>query len=121
MRTFNVLNLGAGVQSSRIFLASCRGELLKFDAAVFADTQWEPKGVYGTLAFLKAEGAKAGVPVVQDTKGDLRADAVEFRNDLDDRRTVSVSLRSPLFIKNKNGITRASEAAMHARVQDRGR
>lgn len=37
MREFNILNLGAGWQSSKIFLDSCRGNLPKFDAAIFAD------------------------------------------------------------------------------------
>lgn len=32
-----VLSLGAGVQSSVLLLMSCRGELPKLDAAVFAD------------------------------------------------------------------------------------
>ena len=120
MRTFNVLNLGAGVQSSRIFLASCRGELLKFDAAVFADTQWEPKGVYGTLAFLKAEGAKAGVPVVQDTKGDLRADAVASkrlgRSSTGNRFAAVADVRAQF-----GRIARENQTTMHQGVQDRGR
>lgn len=40
-----VLNLGAGTQSSVIYLMMCRGELPPADVAIFADTQWEPKEV----------------------------------------------------------------------------
>lgn len=101
-RMFDVLNLGAGVQSSRVLLAACRGELPKFDAAVFADTQWEPKAVYANLEFLREEGAKAGIPVVTVTRGNLREDAIEFRRlrkSADGKRYASI----PTFIKNKDG------------------
>ena len=39
-----VLSLGAGVQSSTLLLMACHGEL-ELDAAIFADTQWEPQWV----------------------------------------------------------------------------
>jgi hypothetical protein len=102
MTTYNVLNLGAGLQSSRILLAACCGELPRFDAAVFADTQWEPDAVYANLAFLAAQAAKAGIPVVTRTKGNLREDAIEFRRarrSADGKRFASV----PTFIKNLDG------------------
>lgn len=47
-----VLSLGAGVQSTAVLLMSATGELPKLDAAVFADTQWEPKAVYEHLEWL---------------------------------------------------------------------
>ena len=71
-----ILSLGAGVQSTCVLLMSCRGVLPKLDAAVFADTQWEPREVYKHLAFLEAEAAGCGIPVHRTTRGDLRADAV---------------------------------------------
>ncbi|KKN55324.1 hypothetical protein LCGC14_0583140, partial [marine sediment metagenome] len=41
-----ILSLGAGVQSTAVLLMSCQGVLPPLDAAVFADTGWEPKAVY---------------------------------------------------------------------------
>lgn len=97
-----VLALGAGVQSSFLLLASCRGELPRLDAAIFADTQYEPAGVYRHLDWLETEAAKAGIPVHRVTVGDLRQDAVDFRQDRvsrDGKRWASV----PFFVKNKDG------------------
>ena len=43
-RIFNVLSLGAGVQSTALYLKFARGEMpIKLDAAIFADTQEELK------------------------------------------------------------------------------
>lgn len=74
-----ILSLGAGVQSTCVLLMSCKGLLPRLDAAVFADTQWEPKAVYKHLAWLEAEAAGYGIPVHKVTAGDLRADAIHFR------------------------------------------
>lgn len=74
-----VLSLGAGVQSTCVLLMSCKGVLPKLGAAVFADTQWEPKAVYKHLAWLETEAKGHGIPVLRGTRGDLRADGIEFR------------------------------------------
>ncbi len=74
-----ILSLGAGVQSTAVLLMSCRGILPKLDAAIFADTQWEPKSVYKHLAWLEVEAKSYGIPVLKGTRGDLRADGIEFR------------------------------------------
>ena len=58
-----ILSLGAGVQSTTVLLMSCVGELDKLDAAVFADTGWEPRAVYEHLTWLEGEARKAGIPV----------------------------------------------------------
>jgi len=51
-RTF--LSLGAGVQSSTLYLMACHGEFGNPpEAAIFADTGWEPMGVYDWLDYLK--------------------------------------------------------------------
>ena len=71
-----VLSLGAGVQSSTLLLMSAMGELPKLDLAVFADTQWEPKGVYEWLVELRRIAEGAGIPLVTVTQGDLRADTL---------------------------------------------
>ena len=44
-----VISLGAGVQSTTMALMAAHGELPMPDAAIFADTQWEPAAVYEHL------------------------------------------------------------------------
>ena len=56
-KLLNVLNLGAGVQSTTVLLRSIHGELPKIDCAVFSDTGWEPKAVYRHLDWLEAVAA----------------------------------------------------------------
>jgi len=51
-RPLEVLSLGAGVQSSTLALMSEAGVLPKLDAAVFADTESEPRAVYEYLSWL---------------------------------------------------------------------
>jgi 3'-phosphoadenosine 5'-phosphosulfate sulfotransferase (PAPS reductase)/FAD synthetase len=70
-----VLSLGAGVQSSTLLLMACKREL-QIDAAIFADTGWEPHWVYKHLAWLEMAAAMEGIPVYRVSAGDLRADAL---------------------------------------------
>lgn len=57
---------------------SCRGVLPKLDAAIFADTQWEPKAVYAWLdTVLQPEAEKAGIPIHRVSKGNIRTDAIK--------------------------------------------
>lgn len=71
----NILSLGAGVQSSTVFLMSCRGVLPKLDGAIFADTGWEPKAVYDYLAGVLLPAAKrAGIPVHYASAGNILTD-----------------------------------------------
>lgn len=51
-RIVNVLNLGAGVQSTAVYLMMHEDELPKADVAIFGDTQGEPKDVYKHLTWL---------------------------------------------------------------------
>ena len=53
MPDFHILNLGAGVQSTTLYLMACRGEF-RCDVAIFADTGDEPKAVYAHLEWLKS-------------------------------------------------------------------
>lgn len=71
-----VLSLGAGVQSSTVLLMSCVGELPKLDAAVFADTGWEPQAVYRHLEWLADEAGKYGIPVFTVSAGHIKEDAL---------------------------------------------
>lgn len=71
-----ILSLGAGVQSSTVLLLGCRGEE-RIDAAIFADTGWEPAAVYAHLAWLETQAQAAGIPVYRVSAGNLRADALD--------------------------------------------
>lgn len=74
---WNVLNLGAGVQSSTLALMAARGLVTPMpDFAVFADTQAEPVAVYEWLDWLEKQ---LPFPVYRVTKGDLTADNLEER------------------------------------------
>lgn len=88
-----VLSLGAGVQSSTLLLMGCEGEE-RIDAAVFADTGWEPRAVYEHLAYLEERARAAGIPVYRVSEGNLREDALEAS-----RRSASM----PLHIANQDG------------------
>jgi hypothetical protein len=74
-----VLSLGAGVQSSTLLYMAAEGEI-HVDAAVFADTQWEPKRVYEHLELLKGIADDAGIDLRVTTKGNL-PERVRLQND----------------------------------------
>lgn len=75
--SLRVLSLGAGVQSTALFLLGCDGELVpKLDAAVFADTQWEPRHVMQHLDNLRQYGEEHGVPVHLASRGSLPNDVL---------------------------------------------
>jgi len=66
---WNVLNLGAGVQSSCLALMAAKGEVTPMpDFAVFADTQAEPQSVYDWLDWLEKQ---LPYSVYRVTNGDL--------------------------------------------------
>lgn len=70
-----VISLGAGVQSTALALMATRGELGPMpDCAIFADTGWEPDGVYRHLDWLERQ---LPFPVYRVTFGDLRADVLD--------------------------------------------
>jgi hypothetical protein len=76
-RRLRLLSLGAGVQSSTLLLLSIRGELPPLDAAIFADTKYEPEAVYAHLAWLEELARVAGVPIYRVSGGNLRRDTLE--------------------------------------------
>lgn len=63
-----ILNLGAGVQSTVLALMAEVGELEKYDYAIFADVQAEPKAVYQHLNWLINE---LSYPVLVRSRGSL--------------------------------------------------
>ena len=69
-----VLSLGAGVQSTVMAILADEGMFGgPPDLAIFADTQWEPAGVYEHLKWLTD---RLSYPVEIVTAGDLRADTL---------------------------------------------
>jgi len=80
MSALRVLSLGAGVQSSTVLLMSLAGELPRLDAAIFADTGWEPAAVYAHLGRLEQAAQAAGLPVYRVTAGNIRDDVLAGDN-----------------------------------------
>lgn len=63
-----VLNLGAGVQSTAVYLMMRAGIIPPADYAIFADTQDEPEGVYSHLRWLESLNS---IPILIRTRGRL--------------------------------------------------
>lgn len=64
-----ILSLGAGVQSTTLALLAEKREIEPFDAAIFADTQSEPKAVYRHLDWLTKQ---VRFPIHRVTVGSLK-------------------------------------------------
>lgn len=76
MTQLRILSLGAGVQSTTLALMAAHGEIGPMpDAAIFADTGWEPKAVYEHLRWLTSPNLLP-FPVHIVTGGNIRADAL---------------------------------------------
>jgi hypothetical protein len=72
MKEIHVISLGAGVQSSTIALMAAHGEITPMPvAAIFADTQDEPKSVYDWLGWLETQ---LPYPVIRVSRGRLSED-----------------------------------------------
>lgn len=85
--TYTMLSLGAGIQSSTMFLMACKG-IIHADGAVFADTLYEPHATYDYLDFLKAEGERSGIALYICSGGDMIEDDI---------------VHMPLFFRKKTG------------------
>lgn len=73
----NVLSLGAGVQSSTLLLMADSDEIPeKLDAAIFADTGWEPRAVYEHLEWLERT---VSIPIVRVSVGNILDDTLAGR------------------------------------------
>lgn len=93
------LSLGAGVQSSTLALMYAVGELKPMPkAAIFADTQAEPKSVYKWLDWLKA---KLPYPVYSVTNGSL--EEAEFQIKKNKKGKSYRKTLIPSFAKNPDG------------------
>ncbi|MFE9426226.1 hypothetical protein ACFYNO_25080 [Kitasatospora sp. NPDC006697] len=102
--TLRVLSLGAGVQSTTLLLLAAEGRIPAFDAAIFADTGWEPATVYTHLDRLEREVAEpAGIPILRvqaqasegksRVSGNLRADSL----------APGSWVRMPVFVADRTG------------------
>ena len=92
----NIISLGAGVQSSTMALMTKYGEITPMpDAAIFADTQWEPRAVYEWLGWLSKH---LPFPVLQVTAGNLRQDTLS-RSNTSGKRFAAI----PWHMKMPNG------------------
>lgn len=92
MTEYHILNLGAGVQSTTLYLLSMEGRIPRFDAAIFADTQDETKATYKHLEWLKSLN---GPPILVRSKGRLSADLIRGQNSTGGRFGCSI----PAFVK----------------------
>ena len=92
-RDVHVLNLGAGVQSTTLYLLSMEGRIQKFDCAIFADTQDETAETYGHLEWLRS--LPCDIPILVRTKGCLSADLARGENSTHQRFATIPAFTSP--------------------------
>ena len=96
-RNIQVLSLGAGVQSTVMALMAEQGYdgFEKPDFAIFADTGWEPPGVYEHLDWLEKQ---LSYPVIRVSAGNIRESLVTGRN-LEGRQFIDI----PVFVTGPEG------------------
>lgn len=94
MKPMRVLSLGAGVQSTTLLYLAIEGEIESFDAAIFADTGWEPRAVYEHLEKLKPVLEAAEIPFYIVSAGNIRQDALD-----PEHRFASM----PIYVRNPDG------------------
>jgi hypothetical protein len=99
-KQWNVISLGAGVQSSAMALMASRGELLgiEVDFAIFADTQDESRKVYDWLDWLEKQ---LSFPVYRVTKGKLSDSALKMRATKDGRKFSRTNI--PFYTLSQDG------------------
>lgn len=75
-----ILNLGAGIGSTTVYLLAMDGLIDSFDVAIFADTQGEPKSVYRHLQWMQEQEAKGGPPIIVVSRGNLAENLINGVN-----------------------------------------
>lgn len=96
---WNVLNLGAGVQSSTLALMAAKKEVVPMpDFAIFADTQAEPRSVYVWLDWLEKQ---LPFPVHRVTRGNMTEDMMVLRTAKDGRQWTKSTI--PAFMQTPEG------------------
>lgn len=103
----NLISLGAGVQSSTMALMAARGEITPMPtAAIFADTQAEPKSVYKWLDWLEKQ---LPFPVHRVTKGSLESGGLVMRR----------SKKGVLYSKTDIPFFTLSESGVRGKIRGR--
>lgn len=109
MKEIHILSLGAGVQSTMLYLLACqKHEIMPpLDAAVFADTGEEPKAVYEHLKWLKT---LTGPPILERNAGDRLGNSIIHGRYANGKSTVCNTQTGrrrfatiPAFTKAKDG------------------
>lgn len=94
----NVLNLGAGIQSSTLYL------MFDYDVAIFANTGEEPKSVYSHLEWLKSTGrSRIDTVSVGQRLGDNLIVGLPCKNG---SRFASIPAYTATFVGSRQGITK---------------
>lgn len=77
MKEFHILSLGAGVQSTMLYMLAYQKHpvMPPLDAAIFADTGEEPKAVYEHLKWLKT---LVGPPILERNAGNRLGDGLIY-------------------------------------------
>lgn len=100
-QTTHIISLGAGVQSSVMALMAAAGEITPMPtAAIFADTQAEPAGVYHWLDWLEV---KLPFPIYRVTAGSITDAQLRLRNRTKSVGRPYVQSIIPAYIKNQDG------------------
>tara|TARA_Y100000401_G_scaffold78695_1_gene64243 strand:+ start:547 stop:1380 length:834 start_codon:yes stop_codon:yes gene_type:complete len=95
-KEIHILSLGAGVQSTALYLMDLDGDLdVKFDYAILADPGDEPKAVYEHLEWLKTLG---GAELLIRSNGCLGDDILKGQNSTGHKFNPL-----PVFTKNEKG------------------
>ncbi|MQS14491.1 hypothetical protein F7Q99_20035 [Streptomyces kaniharaensis] len=92
------------MQSTTLLLLAAEGRIPTFDAAIFADTGWEPAAVYAHLDRLEQEvAAPAGIPIhrvrAEASKGGSRVNG----NLRTDSLAPGSFVRMPVFVPDRTG------------------
>jgi hypothetical protein len=96
---YHILNLGAGVQSTTLYLMFMRGEITpQIDCAIFADTQEEPAAVYRHLEWLQSLN---GPQIIVRTAGKLGDDLMNGTRAPGAARARFAAI--PAFVINEDG------------------
>ena len=99
-RTKHIVSLGAGVQSTVLYLLAAEGKIIPRPlGAVFADTGWEPPHVYEHLDWL--ESLETGIPIYRVSAGDLYDDVWNAKKA--DRNDPIPFITIPTFGPNMQG------------------
>lgn len=98
--TTHVISLGAGVQSTVMYLMAAMGLITPTPtAAIFADTKWEAKQVYRHLDWLQS--LELSIPIIRVTAGNL------FQNTWDAKRSPGAGKTPftdiPAFVNTPDG------------------